>query len=203
LGAEQTTVEGTGLGLALSRTMAEAMGGTVGARSVVDQGTTFWVELPTAEAPAALAGVLPATPVQRYRGRYGTVLYIEDNYPNVRLMERIVQQRPHLIFLSASCGEAGLALARQRQPDLIFLDLHLPDKTGEELLRQLWQDPDTRDIPCVMLTADVTPGLAQRLRAAGAREHLTKPLDVTRVLAIIDECSQATHLSGTRDQSAV
>ena len=187
LGAEQAGIEGTGLGLAFSRSMAEAMGGAVGATSVLDAGSTFWVDLPAATLPSDALPLRPDIPATAIVvARRGTVLYFEDNPANVRLMERILRHRPGVETLSAATADAGLMLARERRPDLIFLDQHLGEATGEEVLRELWQEPATREIPVVMVTADATPGLARRLSAAGAREHLTKPIDVSRVLALVD-----------------
>lgn len=187
LGAEQTTVEGTGLGLALSRILAEAMGGAVGVRSKVDAGTTFWVELRATDVQSSIAPTVPEAVVAKgAEAQSGLVLYIEDNQANIRLMERILGHRTKVGFVAATDGETGIALVGERKPDLVFLDLHLPDMTGEEVLRRLWQDPLTREIPSVVLTADVTPGLTKRLKGAGARDHLTKPLNVTRVLEIVD-----------------
>lgn len=189
LGAEESAVEGTGLGLVLSRALAEAMGGTIGVDSVVDRGSTFWVELAVAqhatlgESPAAAHRARPAVaPAQR-----GVILYVEDNLPNVRLMERILGQRPRVTLLHAPQAEAGFAAIRQRRPDAVLLDLHLPDMSGEDMLRRLWEDPVHRRIPTVIVTADATPGLARRLKAAGAAAVLTKPLNVKEVLHLVDE----------------
>ena len=118
----------------------------------------------------------------------GTVLYIEDNPSNVRLFERVLRQRrPGVTLLSASAGESGLALAVSHTPDLIFLDLHLPDTHGEDVLRRLSEDPRTRDIPVAVLSADATLIENRRLLAAGAVAYLTKPLDVLRLLELLDE----------------
>ena len=84
-------------------------------------------------------------------------------------------------------GQAGLDIARTSRPDLILLDLHLPDMHGEEVLRRLWEDPHTRAIPVAVLSADATPAQAKRLRAAGAIAYLTKPLDVSQVLHLVDD----------------
>ena len=113
-------------------------------------------------------------------------MYIEDNLSNVRLMERILRQRPGVELLHAPQGDAGFAAIRTRRPDLVLLDLHLPDMSGEDVLRQLWSDPLSRHIPIVVVTADATPGLARRLKASGAMACLTKPLDVRDVLHLVD-----------------
>lgn len=189
LGAEQTTVEGTGLGLALSKALADAMSGALGVDSVVDQGSTFWVELAVAEHPAnriapVAAEDRPATTVDDAVA--GTVLYIEDNVSNQRLMERLVARRPGVRLISVAQGQAGIDLARTAAPDLILLDLHLPDMHGEEVLRRLWEDPRTRPIPVAVLSADATPSQIARLLAAGARAYLTKPLNIAEVLSLVD-----------------
>jgi PAS domain S-box-containing protein len=189
LGAEQTSVEGTGLGLALSRGLAEAMGGKVGVESEIDVGSTFWIELqgtsPIAEPklPQAAALAPPLTsPIT------GTVLYIEDNKSNVRLIERLLmQRRPAITLLNAADGELGIVMALEHKPHLILLDLHLPDTPGEEVLRRLWADLRTREIPVAVLSADATPSQNRRLMASGATAYLTKPLDVSRLLALLDE----------------
>jgi signal transduction histidine kinase/CheY-like chemotaxis protein len=189
LGAEQTGIEGTGLGLALSRGLAEAMGGALGVTSEVGRGSTFWVELPLTDASsprsdsdadlAAAAGTPPET--------QGVVLYIEDNPSNVRLMARVLERRPGVRLCHASDGQCGLTAARTQRPDLIFLDLHLPDMSGEEVLRRLSQDVELQRIPVAVLTADATADQSRRLKAAGACAYITKPLEITELLRLVDD----------------
>src|SRR2546425_132058 len=188
LDAEQTGIEGTGLGLALSLQLVQAMGGTLSVNSTVGQGTTFTVELQTADGqPAWDGGALPAgVPDGGASDVRGTVLYIEDNLSNLRLFERIVARRPGVTLLSAMQGSRGLELARDHRPHLIILDLHLPDVSGDEVLRRLLADPNTKAIPVVILSADATPGQTSKLLEQGARAYLTKPLDVRQLLALID-----------------
>jgi PAS domain S-box-containing protein len=188
LGAETTAIEGTGLGLTLARGLAEAMGGSLGVDSEVDRGSTFWVELAATAAQAASdAPVVPTTALaQRTSAIPATVLYVEDNASNVRLMARLLGNRPSVTLLHAADGQTGIALARERRPDVVFLDLHLPDISGEEVLRQLWDDPELRAIPVAVLSADATPGQIRRLMACGASAYLTKPLDLAAVLDVLD-----------------
>ena len=187
LGAERSTVEGTGLGLAVSKGLTEAMGGRIGFESTVDVGTTFWIELPHAAAPAPRQVEAPAAAEARPQASSGTVLYVEDNRSNVRLLERLLARRPGVVLLTASTGEAALRIVREQQPDLILLDLHLPDMNGEEVLRRIWASPVSRSIPVAVLSADATARQQQRLLAAGAVAYLTKPLDVSSLLQVVDE----------------
>jgi len=115
-----------------------------------------------------------------------TILYVEDNPVNVLLAERILELRPAVRLLAANDGAAGLALATTRQPDLIFLDLHLPDLGFEQVLQLLQVGQDTRDIPVVVVSADAMADDVARLRAAGAVDYLTKPFDLRQFLALID-----------------
>jgi signal transduction histidine kinase/CheY-like chemotaxis protein len=188
LGAEQTTIEGTGLGLALSHHLVAAMGGTLSATSTVGQGTTFTVELRRAEVLPVESGSPGRVDahVADPAGTRGTVLYIEDNVANLRLLERIMTRRPGVKLLSAMQGTRGIELARDHRPDLILLDLHLPDLPGSDVLARLAADPRTEAIPVVILSADATPGQIRRLLEQGAREYLTKPLDVKQMLALVD-----------------
>ena len=189
LGAEGTGVEGTGLGLALSKHLVDVMGGTLDVTSQVGVGSTFAVELPLTAAPVEALEprggsptVDPAPPDARM-----VVLYIEDNLSNLRLIEQVLGRRPRTTLLSAMQGRLGLDLAREHRPDLILLDLHLPDLPGQEVLRRLLNEPRTREIPVLILSADATPGHVERLLAAGARAYLTKPLDVRQLLALVDK----------------
>ena len=187
LGAEQTSIEGTGLGLALSRALASVMHGTMGMASREGEGSTFWVELPLADVAAPVNGPAPdAVPEVPTPPTTGVVLYVEDNPSNVRLLQRILERRPGVTLLEAGSGAAGLTLAREQRPDLILLDMHLPDTSGADVLALLTADARTRDIPKVIVTADATPGLGERLEAAGARACITKPLNVPAMLALID-----------------
>jgi len=189
LGAEQTAIEGTGLGLALSLRLVEAMGGTLTAKSTVGTGTTFTVDLERADGPSAQheAAFVPDVRDGAAADVRGTVLYIEDNLSNLRLLERIVARRPGVTLLSAMQGTRGLELARDHRPDLIILDLHLPDMPGTDVLARLLTDPKTKAIPVVILSADATAGQISRLVDQGARAYLTKPLDVRELLSLIDD----------------
>jgi PAS domain S-box-containing protein len=191
LGAEQTAIEGAGLGLALSKRLAEAMGGTLGVASVVGQGSTFWVELLVAAPPAtpqARSGEDTMAPAKT-GGLHPphAVLYVEDNLSTFKLVQHILAQRRGATFLCAMQGRLALDLAGKHHPDLILLDLHLPDLPGEEVLLRLRASPETRRIPVVIMSADATPGQAERLLASGARAYLSKPLDVRKFLALWDE----------------
>ena len=114
-------------------------------------------------------------------------MYIEDNLSNLRLVERIIARRPGVTLVSAMQGSRGVELARAHRPDLIILDLHLPDMPGADVLVRLLADPTTKAIPVVILSADATPGRISRLLEQGARAYLTKPLDVRELLSLIDD----------------
>lgn len=193
LGAEQTAVEGTGLGLALSRALAAAMGGSLGLTSTPGAGSTFWVELPEAGTlPHAEPVTTPDTlHVPATQG--GVILYVEDNLPNVKLLQRILQKRAGVRLLHASTGAEGLEMARAVRPGLMLLDLHLPDMRGERVLNELTSDARTRDVPKVVVTADATPGLARRLESKGAIACLTKPLNIGDVLRLVDRLLRPAH----------
>ncbi len=185
LGAENSTVQGTGLGLALTKRLIEAMGGAVGVESTSGRGTTFWIELPRTDS------LLEVHSRQR-REKNGapkameklsavhTVLYIEDNLSNLALIDHLLADHPEVRLVTAMRGWQGVELARQHRPELILLDLHLPDIPGWEVLAELQKDERTSGIPVVAVSADATPRQIERLMKAGARAYLTKPLEVDR-----------------------
>jgi CheY-like chemotaxis protein len=180
-------VEGTGLGLALSKDLIEAMGGTVGAESTPGQGSTFWLELPVAGQRAAGPDLPPAgrTP-DPPAGRQFTVLYIEDDLANFTVIERVLSRVPGVTVIPAMQGGMGIDLARHHRPDLILLDRHLPDMDGAQVIERLREYPETASTPVVIITADAT-NLEPDERLASARAYLTKPIDVRSFLALIDE----------------
>ena len=190
LGANATEVEGTGIGLALSRRLAEAMGGSLDVESTVGTGSTFWIELPLVEGAVERYERLSvphrvghsARPTEQHR-----ILYIEDNLSNITLVERILAKRTDVELVPAMQGRLGVELARQHRPALILLDLHLPDIPGDQVLHQLRTDPETSAIPVVVVSADATKGQIQRLQAAGATAYLTKPFDVDELLRTVTE----------------
>jgi signal transduction histidine kinase len=189
LGAEQSRIEGSGIGLALSKRLSEAMGGQIGVSSRPNEGSTFYIELPIAreifstnsiQNPSELQlEALPVKPI--------TVVYIEDNPANIRLVQLILANRPHATLLTATDGLSGLELVRQKQPDVVLLDLHLPDIEGHDVLNRLQADPSTKNIPVVILSADANPEQTAKLLEAGARQYLTKPFDVRTFLKVLDE----------------
>ena len=192
LDADQTDVQGTGLGLALSARLAKAMRGAMGVESEAGRGSRFWIELPRAqpvepdiedadERPEAEDGVGAAAV---------TVLYVEDNPANLRLVERVLALRPHVRLVTATTGEGGIDAAREHHPDLILLDLNLPDVGGDEVLRTVRRDPVVSQARVAMLSADATERQRKTLLAAGADAYLTKPIDVRRLLDAVEELTQ-------------
>jgi PAS domain S-box-containing protein len=189
LGAEQSGVEGTGLGLALSKRLVEAMEGKLEVESTLGEGSTFWLDLPVVEGPLqrlSRTGHSSARLPEEIPGAPATLLYIEDNLANLSLVESILASHEEITLVPALQGRLGLDLAWEHQPDLVLLDLHLPDMSGEEVLKRLQADPRTRETPVIIISADATPGTVDRLRTAGANAYLTKPLDVDHFLATVE-----------------
>jgi signal transduction histidine kinase/CheY-like chemotaxis protein len=181
-------VEGTGLGLPLSKRLAEAMGGTLQLTTGIGQGSSFWVELPLTTSPVEhLERAAPPPPQQPPSEPAAlTVLYIEDNLSNLQLVEQLLSRRPGVTLIPAMRPQLGLDLAAEHHPDLVLLDLHLPDLPGEEVLRRLRSSPRTAEIPVVILSADARPSQVERLLHEGARAFLTKPLDVKQLFELLD-----------------
>ncbi len=181
--AGQNNVEGTGLGLALSRQLMELMNGDIGVKSVPSEGSEFWIELPLAAHPKAhLHSDAQPAEVEKPAPPASTLLYIEDYKPNLELLKMALSEYPQVKLLWASDGKSGLAMAREQRPDLILLDLQLPDMHGYDVLQQLAQDESTETIPVVVLSADATPRQIEYLVDAGALAYLTKPINMSAFL---------------------
>jgi signal transduction histidine kinase/ActR/RegA family two-component response regulator len=189
LDATTLGIDGSGLGLAVSRGLVEAMGGTIGVASTPGEGSSFWFELSAREPQAVSTGLgdgQPVLAVRRYDGQR-RILYVEDTITNVQLIEEILRRRPTVELEHALTGRIGLDLALASPPDLVLLDLHLPDLGGEQVLARLKADPRTAEVPVVVLSADATKSMRAPLLSAGARAYLTKPIEVPRLLALVDE----------------
>jgi CheY-like chemotaxis protein/two-component sensor histidine kinase len=186
LGAEQSDVEGTGLGLALSRRLCEAMNGSLTLESSDASGSVFRVELDRADDPRLTfeESGAPLSPTDS--NSTATLLYVEDNLANLSLVETILLSRPGWQTIPALQGQLGVELAREHLPDVVLLDLHLPDVPGEEVLRRLRADTRTRGIPVIVVSADATSASLERLQVAGADAYLTKPLDVDEFLRTVE-----------------
>jgi signal transduction histidine kinase/ActR/RegA family two-component response regulator len=188
LGADRTSVEGTGIGLTITQKLVEAMHGTVGVTSTPGLGSCFSVDLPLAEGeapPEAAPSDAPAAPPAAAGGPR-KVLYIEDDLANLTLVRHLLERRPDTQLLTASQGLLGVELAAAHRPDLILLDLHLPDIDGREVYRRLQDDPATRPLPVVVVSASAMPHEIDAMLEAGVPQYLTKPLDIRQFLETVD-----------------
>jgi PAS domain S-box-containing protein len=203
LWAEGSNIEGTGIGLALSRQLVQAMGGTIGVDSARGEGSRFWVQLPCARpgaaqdaphvAPAPAAADAPGPPPLPTPA---TVLYIEDNPVNALVMKAMAERIPGVELQVGEDGASGLRLAAERRPALILTDIQMPGLDGFEVLRRLRADPALRAIPVVAISADAMPQTVNRSRQAGFDDYLTKPVEMAALQACI-----VRHLQAGRTQS--
>ena len=190
LGAETSGIEGTGIGLTITRRLAEALGGHLGFESAPGQGSTFWVDLPLAAANDVAPETGPVgdpAPDDTVLGRLAglTVLCVEDNPANLRLIEALIARVPGTTLLTSEDAKTGLGMARARVPDVILMDINLPGMDGFEALAELKADPATAAIPVIALSANAMPADVERGRAAGFVRYLTKPINLDELLAAL------------------
>ena len=199
-GAESEGIEGTGIGLTIVKALVEGMGGNVAVASTPGEGTVFDVTLPLASGAMHAAAPAPAAPdsaqapwSEPRHERAGSILYIEDNQVNVMLVEELVKSVAGLNIASEPTGAAGVSRARAMQPDLVLIDLQLPDFDGFEVLRRLRAEPSTRAIPCIALSANAMPEDIERGLAAGFADYWTKPIDFPAFLSALKKRFPAAH----------
>jgi PAS domain S-box-containing protein len=195
LDAGGTSVEGAGLGLVLSKHLMDAMRGEIGLDSEVGHGSTFWIRLPRAPAPVfGLGAALPPASSERRPARVvgpRKVLYIEDNPVNVLLMEAMLSRVEGLQFITAALPAIGLQMAIAEQPDLILLDIQLPEMDGYEVLRRLRLNEASREIPAIAVSANAMPSDIEHGLAAGFVRYLTKPLDMQALIKAVEQALAA------------
>lgn len=198
LGKEAGREQGTGIGLMVSKLVAEMMGGAIGVQSTVGEGSVFWLELNRATGTPGDAGAAQAGSARAVHGRIYAplrkLLYVEDNPANLALVEAIVARRPDIRLLTATDGDAGIRLARANLPDVILMDINLPGIDGFEAMNLLARDPATAHIPVVALSADASADNIEQGMDAGFFAYVTKPI---RVDEFMDTLDKALAFAGT------
>jgi CheY-like chemotaxis protein len=188
-GQETGPIEGTGIGLVITKRLAELMHGRVGFASVSGEGSTFWVDLPVHESTASATA---ASSVERSRdallGARGhrAVLYVEDNPANVTFMKDLLGNFENIDLLTTPTAEMGIEVARSRRPEVVIMDINLPGMSGVEALRVLRSEASTKDIPIIALTAAASERDKQRGVEAGFYRYLTKPVKVDELLTALE-----------------
>lgn len=188
LGAESSEIEGTGIGLTITKELVEIMDGRVGVESVIGEGSTFWIDLPLSENTDAVSGIVKQAAsgtTDMAVDLSGRVLYVEDNPSNLKLMEMIFGRASGLKLTTAKSAEIGLELARAAKPDAILMDINLPGMDGYAALEELKKDPETSHIPVIAVTANATGRDLKKGKEAGFLEYLTKPVNVTELMAAL------------------
>ena len=190
LGQEAGGEEGTGIGLVVSKRLVELMGGVIGVESTVGVGSVFWFELNSAAAPQLAVDRAEPAAIAQAQVQHGaplrTLLYVEDNPANLKLVEQLIARRPDMRLLSAVNGNLGIELARANQPEVILMDINLPGISGIEALKILREDPATAHIPVVALSANAMPRDIEKGLQAGFFRYLTKPIKVNEFMDALD-----------------
>jgi CheY-like chemotaxis protein len=195
LGQESGAEQGTGIGLVMSKRLVELMGGVLGVESRVGVGSVFWWELAAAETPRLDAKTTQPEAAPRAQPQPGaplrTLLYVEDNPANLKLVEQLMARRPTIRLLTAVDGNQGIQLARAQQPDVILMDINLPGISGIEALKILRDDPVTARIPIVALSANAMKSDIEKGIAVGFFSYLTKPIKVDEFMEALDAALEA------------
>ena len=202
LGQERSTEEGTGIGLVMSKQLVELMGGLIGVDSIVGAGSVFWFELDSAVEPqlepdSAHPAAIPPAHVHGNVFQH-TLLYVEDNPANLKLIEQLIARRADIRLLSARDGNLGIQLARANHPDVILMDINLPGISGIEALKILREDPTTAHIPVVALSANAMPRDIEKGLQAGFYRYLTKPIRVDQFMDTLQSALDHAALEGAR-----
>jgi len=190
LGRESSREEGTGIGLVMSKRLVELMGGTIGVASTIGSGSVFWFELNSADAPQlaidpAVPAAMPLAPAQ-HGAPLRTLLYVEDNPANLKLVEQLIARRADMRLLVATDADLGIRLAHAHYPEVILMDINLPGISGIEALKILREDPATAHIPVVALSANAMPRDVEKGLHAGFFRYLTKPIKVHEFMDTLD-----------------
>lgn len=191
LGAERGEIEGTGIGLTITKTLTEMMGGTIGFSTLEGHGSQFWVEFPIAKdqpdmsETVTLAGQDMAA-IELRNTTHRTVLYVEDNPSNLQLMEMIFEDLDNVRLIPAHTAELGLEIAEHEQPDLILMDINLPGMSGIEALKQLRSNPETHEIPVIAVSANAMKRDISHALNAGFKDYICKPFQVSEILFAIN-----------------
>ncbi|MDO8250738.1 MAG: ATP-binding protein [Rhodoferax sp.] len=203
LGQESSTEEGTGIGLVVSKRLVELMGGEISVQSTVGVGSVFWIELDLADASQLGADADEPLALLQARVQPGaalrTVLYVEDNRANLQLVEQLIARRPDMRLLTAGDALRGIALARSQQPQVILMDINLPGISGLQALNILRDDPATRHIPVLAISANAMPRDIEKGLAAGFFRYLTKPIRINEFMEALDRALELaqTGLAGS------
>jgi signal transduction histidine kinase/ActR/RegA family two-component response regulator len=199
LGAAELAIEGTGVGLALTRRLVEAMGGRVGFTSVRNEGSCFWIDLPVYASGKPGPG-MDDVDQARWTPGFGdfSLLYAEDNPANMDLMRSIMETLDGVRLIEAVTGAQAIDLARQHRPDVVILDLNLSDISGYEVLQVLKWRPEFAATQFIALSANVMPSDLRRGRQAGFSRYLMKPIDISLLMITIEEALAATRMASSR-----
>jgi CheY-like chemotaxis protein len=194
LGRENSEIDGTGIGLVISRRLAELMGGALEASGEPGRGATFSLRLPMHSDSASVPELNsdPTTHALPPLYQQRRVHYVEDNLTNVEVMRGVLLQRSQIVLETSTLGLDGLLSIRHQRPDLILLDMQLPDISGLELLRHLKQDDAVADVPVIVVSADATPQRMEQALTLGALHYVTKPLDIAHFLSLVDDALMAS-----------
>lgn len=195
LGREVFNEEGTGIGLSLVKHLVEAMQGSIGIQSQVGVGSTFWVKFPgttsaSVDRPPSPREVVYETTVPEKTKKHKSLLYVEDNPTNLRLVAELIRLRADVVLLTATDGLLGIEQARLHLPDVILMDINLPGIDGIETRRFLYDDPRTRHIPVIAVTANAMPADLERGSVAGFFSYITKPIDIEQFGSVIDKAME-------------